>query len=130
MSKERLVPICKEQGGWLGEEVNDNCDLLCPVCGELVGVNICSYDKCPNCNQLLEERNAYDYESSEYYEQLVKIKNQQIAELEKQLAEQPKAIVEKIRETYDLYKDNGDEFITMTCLYNDLKLLLKEYSNE
>ena len=60
-------------------------------------------------------------------------KDQRIAELEKQLAEQPKAIVEKIKD-----RINKDATINRSlgtiCFLNDLKkdidTILKEYNNE
>ena len=31
--------------GWFGEEVDDNDYIICPICGEVLGMNHCGYTK-------------------------------------------------------------------------------------
>lgn len=100
MSKEQCVnkklhPYCKTGiYGWIGEEVDDNDYIICPICGDVLGMNYWDYsaenngdNKCPKCKQELDYSEIYDFEDTCYFDQLVEIKNQHIADLEAKLAE-------------------------------------------
>lgn len=71
--------------GWLGEEVDDNDYIICPICGEILGMNYWDYaaennsdDKCPNCKQELDYSEIYKFEDTCYYQQLLDIVNDQL----------------------------------------------------
>jgi ssDNA-binding Zn-finger/Zn-ribbon topoisomerase 1 len=80
--------------GWLGEEVDDNDYIICPICGNVLGMNYWDYqaendgdNKCPECEQELDYSEIYDFEDTCYFEQLLEIKESKIADLEAKLAE-------------------------------------------
>lgn len=80
--------------GWIGEEVDDNDYIICPICGDVLGVNYCDYsaeqgyyDKCPKCKQELDYSEIYDFEDACYFEQLLEIKESRLADLEAKLAD-------------------------------------------
>ena len=72
--------------GWIGEEVDDNDYIICPICGEVLGMNYYDYaseqecyDKCPKCGQQLDYSEIYDFEDTCYFDQLLEIKDYQLA---------------------------------------------------
>ena len=78
--------------GWIGEEIDDNDYIVCPICGDVLGVNYCDYsaeqgyyDKCPKCKQELDYSEIYDFEDTCYFEQLLEIKDDKLALTEKAL---------------------------------------------
>lgn len=98
MSKEQCVnkklhPYYKTGiYGWFGEEIDDNDYILCPICGEVLGMNYCDYageqgyyNQCPKCKQKLDYSEIYDFEDTLYFRQLVEIKDDQLALTEKAL---------------------------------------------
>lgn len=106
--------------GWIGEEVDDNDYILCPICGEVLGMNYCDYaseqgcnDKCPKCSQELDYSEIYDFEDTCYFEQLLEIKDQRISDLEAKLAESEK-------ENRDLEDDHNKLIEQYNEQYNDL----------
>lgn len=71
--------------GWFGEEVDDNDYIICPICGEVLGMNYWDYsaehdgdNKCPNCKQELDYSDIYYFEDTCYFEQLLQIKDYQL----------------------------------------------------
>ena len=71
--------------GYLGDEVDDNDYIICPICGEVLGMNYCNYageqgcnDKCPKCKQELDYSEIYYFEETCYFEQLLEITNYQL----------------------------------------------------
>ena len=73
--------------GWLGEEVDDNDYMCCPICGEILAMNYWDYsaehdgdNKCPRCGQELDYSEIYDFEDTLYFRQLLEMKDKQIAE--------------------------------------------------
>ena len=100
MSKEQCVnkklhPYYKAGiYGWFGEEVDDNDYIICPICGEVLGMNYWDYageqgydNKCPKCKQELDYSEIYDFEDTCYFEQLLEIKENKLNDLEAKLAE-------------------------------------------
>lgn len=98
MSKEKCVnkklhPYFKTGiYGWLGEEVDDNDYVICPICGEVLGMNYWDYsaehngdNKCPECGQELDYSEIYEFEDTCYFEQLIEIKDEKIKDLEQKL---------------------------------------------
>lgn len=97
MSKEKCVnkklhPYWKTGiYGWLGEEVDDNDYMFCPLCGEMLATNYWNYsaendgdNKCPKCGQELDYSEIYDFEDTLYFRQLLEIKDEQIEMLKKE----------------------------------------------
>lgn len=98
--------------GWIGEEVDDNDYIFCPICGELLGANYWDYqaendgdNKCPKCKQELDYSEIYEFEDTCYYEQLVEMKNQKIADLEAKLSEKDKQLEKLKSENHALISD-------------------------
>ena len=85
--------------GWLGEEVDDNDYIICPICGEVLGMNYYDYqaendgdNKCPKCEQELDYSEIYDFEDTLYFRQLLEIKESRLADLETKLAEKDRQL--------------------------------------
>lgn len=83
--------------GWLGEEVDDNDYMICPICGEILAMNYWDYsaehdgdNKCPECGQELDYSEIYDFEDTLYFKQLLEMKDDKIAYLEEKLEESEK----------------------------------------
>ena len=79
--------------GWLGEEVDDNDYMCCPICGEILAMNYWDYsaehdgdNKCPKCGQELDYSEIYDFEDTLYFRQLLEMKDEQIEQLEHRLS--------------------------------------------
>lgn len=79
--------------GWLGEEVDDNDYMCCPICGEILAMNYWDYsaehdgdNKCPKCRQELDYSEIYDFEDTLYFRQLLEMKDEQIEQLEHRLS--------------------------------------------
>ena len=89
--------------GWLGEEVDDNDYMICPICGEILAMNYWDYsvehdgdNKCPKCGQELDYSEIYDFEDTLYFRQLLEMKEEKIANIETKL----KASEEKCHEQW------------------------------
>ena len=89
--------------GWLGEEVDDNDYMLCPICGEILAMNYWDYsaehdgdNKCHKCGQELDYSEIYDFEDTLYFRQLLEMKEEKIANIETKL----KASEEKCHEQW------------------------------
>lgn len=103
---KKLHPYYKTGiNGWIGEEVDDNDYIICPICGEVLGMNYCDYaeeqgcnDKCPKCSQELDYSEIYDFEDTCYFEQLLEIKESRLADLEAKLAKSEKSKEINIKE--------------------------------
>ena len=119
--------------GWIGEEVDDNDYIFCPICGELLGANYWDYqaendgdNKCPKCKQELDYSEIYDFEDTCYYQQLVEIKTNQISDLEPKLAESEK----EIKEWIAVRDDKNNVINKQTKKINQLKQQLAEKEKE
>ena len=78
--------------GWFGEEIDDNDYIICPICGEVLGMNYWDYsaendgdNKCPKCKQELDYSEIYEFEDTLYFRQLLEIKDDQLSLTEKAL---------------------------------------------
>jgi ssDNA-binding Zn-finger/Zn-ribbon topoisomerase 1 len=118
--------------GWLGEEVDDNDYIICPICGNVLGMNYWDYqaendgdNKCPECEQELDYGEIYDFEDTCYFEQLLEIKESKIADLEAKLAESEKENT-KLKEVVDCV----DKLKQFNADMNDYALVNRDVADE
>lgn len=142
---KKLHPYYKTGiNGWFGEEVDDNDYIICPMCGEVLGMNYCDYageqgynNQCPKCKQELDYSEIYDFEDTLYFRQLLEIKESSLADLEAKLAEKEKenvklkGVVDSFDKLKQYHKDAKQLiFLNPDNVYADGHKLVIEKANQ
>lgn len=122
--------------GWIGEEVDDNDYIICPICGDVLGMNYWDYsaenngdNKCPKCKQELDYSEIYEFGDTCYYEQLVEMKNQKISDLEAKLAESESRFQAHKQNDVRIIQDQTDLIENLEQQVKEKEKKLAEYSD-
>lgn len=146
MDKERCVnkklhPYWKTGiYGWLGEEVDDNDYVICPICEQILSMNYWDYsaehnsdNKCPECGQELDYSEIYDFEDTLYFKQLLEMKDEKIEDLEAKLDEKTR-VAQGYCELFDKKQhENYEQFCEIQQFIQqlaDTDKLMQEYLNK